>query len=70
MSENKDDWPSKLKIPPWDYIIANKLDYFEGNIIKYVSRWRLKGGITDLEKARKHIDKLIELAREQQGDTS
>jgi hypothetical protein len=48
-------------IQPWDYIAANKLGYFEGNVVKYVSRWRDKGGVADLEKARHYIDKLIEL---------
>lgn len=48
-------------IQPWDYIAANKLDYFEGNVVKYVSRWRDKGGIDDLHKARHYLDKLIEL---------
>jgi len=48
-------------IQPWDFIAANKLDYFEGNIIKYVSRWRTKGGIDDLRKARHYLDKLIEM---------
>ena len=27
-------------IQPWDYIAANNIGYFEGNIIKYVSRWQ------------------------------
>jgi hypothetical protein len=48
-------------IQPWDYIAANNLGYFEGNIIKYVSRWRDKGGVDDLKKARHYLDKLIEL---------
>jgi len=48
-------------IQPWDYIAANELGYFEGNIIKYVSRWRDKGGVQDLLKARHYLDKLIEL---------
>ena len=48
-------------IQPWDFIAANHLGYFEGNIVKYVSRWREKGGIQDLEKARHYLDKLIEL---------
>ena len=51
----------KTTIQPWDYIAANKLDYFEGNIIKYVSRWRTKGGVEDLRKARHYLDKLIEM---------
>ena len=48
-------------VQPWDYIAANELGYFEGNIVKYVSRWRDKGGVDDLKKARHYLDKLIEL---------
>ena len=48
-------------IQPWDYIHANGLGYFDGNVVKYVSRWREKGGVDDLRKARHYIDKLIEL---------
>lgn len=48
-------------IQPWDYIAGNGLGYFEGNIVKYVSRWRDKGGVEDLRKARHYLDKLIEL---------
>lgn len=48
-------------IQPWDYIAANQIGYFEGNVIKYVSRWRDKGGLEDLKKARHYLDKLIEL---------
>jgi hypothetical protein len=49
------------EIQPWDYIIANGIGYMEGNVIKYVSRWRDKGGIDDLRKARHYLDKLIEV---------
>ena len=49
-------------IQPWDFIAANQLGYFEGNIVKYVSRWQGKGGINDLKKARHYLDKLIELS--------
>lgn len=48
-------------IQPWDYIAANDLGYFEGNIVKYISRWEDKGGVEDLKKARHYLDKLIEL---------
>lgn len=48
-------------IQPWDYIAANKLGFFEGNAIKYITRWREKGGVEDLRKAKHYIDKLIEL---------
>ena len=50
-----------LPIQPVEYIHANGIGYFEGNVIKYVSRWRAKGGVKDLEKARHYIDLLIEL---------
>lgn len=52
-------------IQPWDYIAANNIGYFEGNIIKYVSRWQSKGGIDDLNKAAHYLEKLIELQRGQ-----
>lgn len=48
-------------IQPWDYIVANDIPYLEGNVIKYVSRWRDKGGVNDLRKARHYLDKLIEV---------
>lgn len=48
-------------IQPWDYIAANDLGYFEGNVIKYVSRWKDKGGVEDLRKAKHYLEKLIEL---------
>ena len=50
----------QTKIQPWDYITQNEIPYLEGNIIKYVSRWRDKGGIQDLEKAQHYLTKLIE----------
>jgi len=49
------------EIQPWDYIYANNLGYFEGNCVKYVSRWKDKGGIADLQKAIHYLEKLIEL---------
>lgn len=50
-----------LKIQPIEYIHANGLDYFEGNIVKYITRHRKKNGKQDLEKAKHYIDLLIEL---------
>lgn len=52
----------KNAIQPWDYITSNQLGYLEGNIVKYVSRWKDKGGRQDLEKARHYLDKLLEVA--------
>ena len=48
-------------IQPWDYIYANNLCYFTGNCVKYVSRWKEKGGVEDLRKAKHYLEKLIEL---------
>ena len=50
-----------LKIQPVEYIHANSIGYMEGNVIKYVSRWRTKNGLKDLEKAKHYIELLIEL---------
>ena len=47
-------------IQPWDYIVSNNIGYLEGNVIKYVSRWRDKGGVDDLKKAQHYLTKLIE----------
>jgi hypothetical protein len=47
-------------IQPWDYIISNNLGYLEGNCVKYVSRWKDKGGVADLRKAIHYLEKLIE----------
>lgn len=48
-------------IQVWDYVVANGIGYLEGNAIKYLSRWRQKGGLTDLRKALHYVQKLIEV---------
>lgn len=48
-----------MGLQPIEYILANKIPYAEGAIIKYVSRWREKGGVQDLEKAKHFLDMLI-----------
>lgn len=48
-------------IQPWDYIASNNIGFLDGNAIKYLSRWRERGGIEDLKKAEHYIDKLIEI---------
>ena len=59
-----------LSIQPWDFIAANKLGYFEGNVVKYVSRHQDKGGLQDLHKARHYLDKLIELEEDKLAEAS
>ena len=50
-------------IQPWDYIIANGMGFLDGNVVKYVTRFRAKDGVQDLEKARHYLDKLIEVEK-------
>ena len=51
----------KMAIQPVEFIHANGIPFIEGNVIKYVARWKQKNGIKDLEKARHYLDLLIEL---------
>ena len=39
---------------------ANNLDFMQGNVIKYVFRYKNKNGLEDLEKAKEYIDRMIE----------
>lgn len=56
-----------MTIQPMEYSMANQLDACQHTIIKYVSRFRQKGGVADLEKAKHVIDMLIEFeGREQE----
>tara|TARA_B110000908_G_scaffold156377_1_gene195487 strand:- start:72 stop:302 length:231 start_codon:yes stop_codon:yes gene_type:complete len=52
---------SSSAIQPIMYIHANKLSFIEGSIVKYITRWRDKGGVQDLEKIKHYVDLLIEL---------
>lgn len=48
------------KIQPVEFILANDIPFCEGNVIKYICRWKLKNGRDDLLKARHYIDLLIQ----------
>lgn len=50
----------KTSIEPWDAIVSWELGYLDGNVVKYVARWRRKGGLADLKKAQHYLEKLIE----------
>lgn len=56
------DHYTRQKIQPIEYIWANNLGFSEGNIVKYVTRWKYKGGIKDLKKMVHHGNLLIEEA--------
>jgi hypothetical protein len=49
-----------LAIQPVEYIVANEIPYREANAIKYVTRWKQKGGVDDLRKAIHYIEMIIE----------
>ena len=48
-------------IQPVEYIHANGLPFIEGNVVKYITRWRDKGGLDDLKKVIHYVELLIEL---------
>jgi hypothetical protein len=57
------DHYKKLKIQPIEFIHANNIPFIEGNIIKYIVRWRDKNGVKDLEKVKHYVDLLISLEK-------
>ena len=57
-----------MAIQPVEYILANGMPFAEGCVVKYVSRWRFKGGVADLKKARHMLDLLI--AHEEAGTSN
>lgn len=44
----------------WDYVVSHNMGFLEGNIIKYVTRYKHKNGKADLLKAKEYLDKLLE----------
>jgi hypothetical protein len=48
-------------IQPTEYIVKNRLDWCEGNIVKYISRHRGKGGAEDVRKAIHYAQLLLKL---------
>ena len=54
---------TKLAIQPMRYSMENGLDALQHTVIKYVTRFRDKNGVEDLEKAKHCIDMLIEFER-------
>jgi hypothetical protein len=47
-------------IQPWDIISEWELDFWEGNVVKYILRWKDKDGVQDLKKAKHYLEYLIE----------
>lgn len=47
-------------IQPVDYIVENNLDFLEGNVVKYITRHRTKGGIEDIKKVIHYAELILE----------
>jgi len=54
-----------MNIQPIDFILGNDLGFVEGNIIKYVCRYKDKGGKKDIEKIIHYCDLLISQMEEE-----
>ena len=48
-------------IQPWEVIERNNMGFFDGNALKYIMRYKEKGGVEDLKKAIHYLEKLIEI---------
>lgn len=56
-------------IQPVEYIHANNMGFCAGNVVKYVTRYKDKGGIADLEKAKHYLEILIQLENRSTSNT-
>lgn len=55
------DHYKKLDIQPVEYIHANGLDFFQGNVVKYVTRHKEKKGAEDIRKAIHYLQMILEM---------
>ena len=60
MDKISPDYYQKGNIEVTDFIVDQSMSFLEGNIVKYLCRYKEKSGIEDLRKARWYIDKLID----------
>jgi hypothetical protein len=55
------DHYKKMRIQPWEIIDAHNLNYYEGNVLKYLlRRKRGQARVEDLKKAIHYLERLIE----------
>ena len=59
MNDNINPTYYRKGIETTDYIVSHSMNYLEGNIIKYVTRYKDKGGLEDLKKAEWYLARLI-----------
>lgn len=58
----------RYAIQPTEFIHRNGLNFIQGNVIKYLMRYREKNGLQDLQKAKHYIDLLIEFEYGKEAD--
>ena len=58
------------EVEPIQLILGQGLGYCEGNIVKYICRWKKKGGVEDLQKAHWYIHRLIEETKDKEKQSS
>jgi hypothetical protein len=56
-------------LQPWDVIVAWNLGYLDGTALKYIARWRDKGGLDDIRKAIHFLEKFIEVEEAKKNAT-
>lgn len=49
----------EMPLQPVEFIMLNKIPFLEGCVIKRMCRWKSKGKLEDLQKAKHEIDLLI-----------
>ena len=64
------DHYKQMAIEPAEYSYKNGLTSLESSVIKYISRWRVKGGFEDLEKVKHCVDLIIQFEKEMGNDYS
>lgn len=58
----------KTSFQHWDLVDFLSIPYFPAQVTRYISRWRKKNGIEDIEKALHYMDKFIETERLKHND--
>ncbi len=56
-----------MKIQPVEFILANDLGFCEGNVVKYICRYKQKGGVQDLKKVIHYAELLIQSLEDDNG---
>lgn len=56
-----------MKIQPVEFILANELGFCEGNVVKYICRYKQKAGVQDLRKVIHYAELLIKSLEEKEN---